>query len=443
MNLKNIGERIDGREVILGNLKLAKGPVPIKICIQGKIIFTVSDLSEYIENISRFVKLGDKGFTQLKGYYVPLYVNSYVIPPRYNEKLNFAYIKHLLTLLDPDSQKTLRKILPGISRKHEYVIFSLMQTNGLNSLFGVKFSKIKSAGHPLLSDEFIGEMIPQTITRVDKDYLYKRGGTGESNSEKKGLIIGGGSVGSFIAEELVRNGFFDLTLVDADLLSSDNSYRHLTGFTSIGINKAKAIKSKIEKYYLHSNIDAIEMRVEEAIKKRKIDFRGFDFIVVATGNVTINTYLNKLFLAEYPGKPVFYSWIDPYGIGGHCLITNIVKSGCYQCLYSSEEFYNLASFAFKKQDKIFLKALSGCGSVYTPYGAIHSLQTSLLTVKKIIDVINGKITLNEIHSWKGDSTIFLREGYNLSEDIKWNEIELEKERKQSFVNEKCKICQKR
>src|SRR5690606_25821281 len=160
-----------------------------------------------------------------------------------------------------------------------------------------------------------------------------RGGTGELSSNKEGLILGGGSVGGFITEALVRKGFFDLTIVDRDVLASDNCYQHLTGFTDLGKNKAAAIKIKVERYYQHSKITSIETGIEESLRKKKIDISIYDFIVVATGNVTVNMHLNKIFTHDFPGKPVFYTWNDPYGIGGHCLVTNMEPLGCYRCLY--------------------------------------------------------------------------------------------------------------
>ena len=96
-------------------------------------------------------------------------------------------------------------------------------------MFGVKFSNMDRVLHPLYSTDFHGKITPISITRLDKEYLYRRGSNG-IRYDKKGIVIGGGSIGGFIMEELVRNGFFNLTVVDGDSISVDNCYRHLVGF---------------------------------------------------------------------------------------------------------------------------------------------------------------------------------------------------------------------
>ena len=433
--------RIDGHEEIWGNINLVNTPEIISVGFRSDVRFAVSSGNNHAEIIGRFVDLEKKGITYQNAFFIPLTLFGEMVPPKYCEPVSISYVKSLLDMLGEKERKQLNKLLQGTTKKEEYVFFSFKQPNGAFSIFGIKFSHIKSSGHPLIATEFEGQITPVNIQRIDKEYLYQRGGTGECSSNKKGLIIGGGSVGGFITEELVRNGFFDLTIVDRDDLSSDNCYRHLTGFTHIGKNKAAAIKLKVERYYPHCKITSIETGIEESLRKKKIDISLYDFIVVATGNVTVNTYLNKIFIHEFPGKPVFYSWNDPYGIGGHCLVTNIEPKGCYRCIYTNDDYYNMASFAHNKQTKTFLKNVSGCGSVYTPYGSIHSVETCLITVKKIIEVMNGRIDKNGIYSWKGDSTVFLKEGFNTSERFKMTEAELD-ERKNSFANDKCTACKK-
>lgn len=437
----NYWSRLKDVESISGNMVIPDKPVVVKIGINNGKRFVVSEDKGCINTIHRFMNLQDKGVTYQNSVLIPFVAPEGFMPPKYHESLSIDYLKEIVELLDADNKKILVKIGSGLRNRDQYVFFTFRQPDGNSSIFGAKFSNVASSGFPLLSDQFQGKLIPVHIDRLDKEYLYKRGGNGSAAFNKRGLIIGGGSVGGFIAEELVRNGFFDLTIIDGGILTSDNCYRHLTGYSYVGKNKAEAIKSKIELYFPHSNITAIDDYVEGLVPKKKIAFNNYDFIIVATGNVTINTYLNKVFLQNYPGLPIIYTWNDPYGIGGHCLVTNINQVGCYTCLYSNEGFYNIASFASKNQPKSFLKSISGCGSVYTPYGSIDSIQTCILAVKKTIDVMNGT-ERNGIYSWKGNTSIFLREGYNLSARYNMTAAELE-ERQHAFGNSNCSICTKK
>ncbi len=432
--------RIDGCETIFGNIIIPNEPTLIKIGYNENKRFAVSEENGCINQIHRFTNLNDKGVTYKNSIIIPFSVSSDFIPPRYNEPLTIEYLKAIIDLLNDKEKQKLAKISSGLTSSELYVLFCFKQVNGNHSLFGVKFSNITSSGFVLTAEEFKGKITPINIHRLDKEYLYKRGGNGLSTFDKKGLIIGGGSIGGFISEELVRNGFFDLTIVDGDILSSDNCYRHLTGYNYIGKSKALAIKEKVERYFPHSNITEVSDSIENAIAKKKINFNDYDFIIIATGNVTINTYLNSLLNKNHLGIPVFYTWNDPYGIGGHCLVTNIEKAGCYSCIYTNENFYNMASFAHQNQPKSFLKTISGCGSIYTPYGSMDSMQTCLIAIKKVIDVMNDSTEKNAIYSWKGKSNIFLAEGYNLSARYSMAESELA-ERSYAFENKQCKTCQ--
>lgn len=423
--------RIEGSEFILGNIEFGNNPVLIKTAVQEKKRFVISDGVE----INRFMNVSDQKPVQHNALYIPLTITN-LIPPRYGEILNINYFVQLVDGLPKDRKKILDRII-SLKPQISYVFFSFVPVTGNTCLFGVRFSGQASAKHLINPDGFEGKIIPLSINRVDKEYMFKRGGLGIDPSNKKGLLIGGGSVGGFVAEELVRNGFFDLTIVDGGSLSAENCYRHLTGYRYLGVNKAAALKSKLESYFPHSKITAIQDCIEVLIEKGKIDLSEFAFIVYATGNVTINLYLSSMH--QEKRIPTFYAWNDPYGIGGHCLSTNISETGCYKCLYSQKVFHNKASFAAVKQIKPFIKSISGCGSVYTPYGSSDSMKTCLLTLDAIRNYFSGKEIKNSVYSWKGDSELFLKEGYLLSLRYGKTEIELY-ENRHEFIEPHCKIC---
>jgi len=207
----------------------------------------------------------------------------------------------------------------------------------------------------------------------------------------------------------------------------------------VGKNKAVAIKGKLESYYPHAVVNAIPLAIEDALQKKKIQLQDYNAIIVATGNATINQYFNKLFRKEVPTTPVIFSWLDPLGIGGHCLVTNINSAGCYQCLYTDNDLHNTASFTDKFQPKSFSKNIAGCGSVYVPYGSLDALQTAILTVRSLINVFLNKEKTNAVFSWRGNSDLFTAEGYNLSPRFFLTEEQLN-ESKDKFYKPDCIVC---
>lgn len=63
----------------------------------------------------------------------------------------------------------------------------------------------------------------------------------QRHSQQKVLIIGAGSLGSMIAENLMRIGVVSQGILDADHLQTGNLSRHALTMTSVGHNKAAAL----------------------------------------------------------------------------------------------------------------------------------------------------------------------------------------------------------
>ena len=68
--------------------------------------------------------------------------------------------------------------------------------------------------------------------------------------------------------------------------------------------------------------------------------------------------------------------------------------------------YNRSAFAKPFQE--FSKALTGCGSVFTPYNFLDSERSALMTVEAGIKVLMGQLEGNPLLSWKGEDTLFLK-----------------------------------
>jgi molybdopterin-synthase adenylyltransferase len=406
-----------------------------------ELFFAVSDTTERMNSYQRIVNVKESPAQYFNGLYIPLKKGAEILIPNFNQELTLEDARELiLKNITPSNEKKIRTALSK-TKLEDLIVIDFPLPNGNHSLFALRFKKINHTAHPLFTPGSTAIVIPYNVKRVDPEFMLVRGGNGNSFIDKKILVIGGGSVGSAVAEELIKAAVINVDVIDKEKLEVNNCYRHNCGFRYINKKKAEAIKEKLTSYYPHSKVTAFNMAIEDAISKKKIDFEIYDAVVVATGNATINQFLMKFFRKEIPGKPVLFSWLDPYGVGGHCLVTNITENGCYQCLYTNDTLHNTASFAAANQQRSFVKNISGCGSVYVPYGALDANQTAILTVRKILDVFAGKETINAVYSWKGSSELFLQEGYNLSARYHQTVEQLEAG-KSLFHQPKCKLCGK-
>jgi molybdopterin/thiamine biosynthesis adenylyltransferase len=270
-----------------------------------------------------------------------------------------------------------------------------------------------------------------------------RGGASEAVSSKRGLLIGCGAIGGFIAHELIRSGITALCLIDNQKLRPENSYRHVSGYVSSDkVSKVDALKESLELYYPYCNISAHAASFEAVIGRGKVKMNDFDFVVVATGNPSTNFYIDTYYRNAKPGTPVIYTWLDPFGIGGHVLITNITSKGCYHCLYDNDDLHNRASWAapLKDQPRPFLRSISGCGTRYTPYSALDASQTAILATRKTMNVLMGNEKENAIYGWRGSTDVFQKEGYKLSKRFTELSDEDLHNTRNGFSSKQCTHC---
>lgn len=431
--------QIDNSVSILVNIEPDTSVKQIKLVERSKqVVCALDDEVSAIKLTRRLI--GDSGVTYINAVYVPFELHNYFMPPTYNHEFSSGEVRDIIrTHISTQNWDTLIKQCRKLNKKIEYLVFSQIQPNGNVSFAGFKFSNIRNGVHPLCDPESESKVTTVNVARIDGSYLTRRGGNGITFKGKRGLVIGCGSIGSSIIEELVKVGLLNLTIADKEVLQFENGYRHSCGLAYRGKNKAKALKTKIESYYPHANIEALPYSLEDIALRKRTDFSTFDFIVVATGNVTINRYFNELLFKQYPRIATFFTWLEPYGLGGHCLVTNVGERGCYNCLYDNEVMTNSASFANSQQPKPFLKSISGCGSVYTPFSSLDVIETSLLTVRSILGVLENGIDHSVVYSWKGNPKVFLSEGFLLSKRFNLSPQELE-QGQGDFISHECKAC---
>lgn len=313
------------------------------------------------------------------------------------------------------NKKRLRKLTKKYKR-NEVVVFRLPRPSGGEVLFGVLFSGVHG-DHPLNDKGKAEKIVPLSLRRLDKSYLLPRGGANDLLQEKKVALIGCGAVGGHIAFQLAQSGIFNLTLIDNDVLKPENTFRHLLGKEYLDKPKVEALKIELESKFPYTRIKSISLAIEDAISKSILDMDNFDLIIMATGDDNLSLKFNRDVYAKSVSPPVLYSWLEPYGIGGHALVTNIENNGCYQCLFtptdSTNDFLNRASFVVAGQS--FTRDLSGCANRFTPFSALDASNTASLAVRISIKILSGTINNNVLFSWRGEADVLIGEGFQVSD----------------------------
>lgn len=288
---------------------------------------------------------------------------------------------------------------------------------------------------------------PIATLPIDYSYMLKRGGGWNVGLKDKAvLLIGCGSVGGYVAASLCQCGIKTLDILDKDTLSIDNVHRHILGFNDAikGKYKSDLMKTYLDDKYPHVEIDSLGFsdRSAEAFIKDTDRLRYYDLIISATGEPMVNLAINKLLYEEKIPIPFITCFNEPYGIGGHAIVTNIL-GGCLDCLYtdvnSDERVAFRGSFVAPGQD--FKKSISGCAGSYVEYSALDSQQTSLLVARLAIEILKGDCKENKIVSWVGEKEDLIKNGYDVSEYYsKAYSMERGIITKNIPKNPRCKIC---
>ena len=292
---------------------------------------------------------------------------------------------------------------------------------------------------------------PVTVIPIDYDFLLKRSGAPTNLANKSVLLLGCGSVGSYVASNLCQSGIRCLDILDKDILTTENVYRHLLGFDAAiqGKYKTDLIKEYLENRYPFVEIDSMgfaDRSVETFIQDSE-RLRGYDLIISALGEPTINLEINRILQEKNISVPFIVCFNEPYGIGGHAIAINLGIGGCLRCLYTDVISNDLVSFraSLVAGDQNFKKSLSGCAGAFVEYTSLDSQQTALLTTRLAIEVLYDKCKTSTLLSWVGLPDNLENNGYCTSEYYEKiaDQNNINTIKKTILSNERCPICSKK
>ncbi|WP_175437439.1 ThiF family adenylyltransferase, partial [Enterobacter sp. IF2SW-B1] len=93
-----------------------------------------------------------------------------------------------------------------------------------------------------------------------------------------------GSLGSMIAENLMRMGVVSLGILDADLLQTGNLSRHALTMPSVGHNKAAALGVHLNRFLPDASARSFSCAFPPESEAAKNSQRQYDLIIDWTGD---------------------------------------------------------------------------------------------------------------------------------------------------------------
>ena len=185
-----------------------------------------------------------------------------IFPPDIRKELSIEYLNNLLKWVSPkESSDILLKL-----HSNRVIIFAIKQPRGNTNFVGfyIEGGRLEKENDRYWFND-VGILQPLEVHRADKNFLMLRTAQPNEDTNKKILVIGCGSIGGYLIWELVKSGFEDLMIVDDDLLSEENIFRHLLGMEYVSKYKCVAIEEYIRKNIPKVSIKSLAEKCEEAV----------------------------------------------------------------------------------------------------------------------------------------------------------------------------------
>jgi len=234
-----------------------------------------------------------------------------------------------------------------------------------------------------------------------KSIIMPRAGASLNVQDKRVVLVGCGSVGSIIADQLASAGIGNLVLVDRDIFEPTNIYRHTLSMSACGMHKATAIEWQLRSKYPYLQCTSM---VKDLMNIGEDVIRSADLVVVAIGSPTDELMFNERLVKSTVHTPVVYCWLEAMGVGGHAvLVDEKYDSGCLQCNYFRKGVGVTlhSTLNYLEPNQPVTRDIGGCGSLYLPYGKLDATQTATIATRLALGKLSGAIARSKRISWMG------------------------------------------
>lgn len=341
--------------------------------------------------VTNGIKLNDKDewsfIPNVHAFYIPIIDNRRILPPVKGRLWEIDDIVKIIKGRDVAriSHETYESIKKAKVKSNKvFIIFEMMVLkNRINfcCLLYFKSSKTETLMDKL--ENCIEKIELIETKRCDYFFLNEQIGNDTTIINRKVAIVGVGSLGSYLASELVKLGIKDLTLYDGDTIEEENIMRHRAKLNWSHTNKAGVMKMDLEFMHPEIIIDAKNEYLSPEILER--DMNNFDMIIFTVGSSDVQLMVNTIFKEANYDKPVIYSWLEAGGINSHILIVDYSKEGCFECLYTDSEGNLINNKANKLFDEIVEQNTirNGCGATRVAYGTEILLRTTCVIIDTV------------------------------------------------------------
>ncbi|AKF85442.1 hypothetical protein MFUL124B02_12825 [Myxococcus fulvus 124B02] len=382
-----------------------------------------------------------EGLSPRNAVYLPLDPGANNASFQIGELTTSEGLRKYVRALPDDERQSLARCVDRCGSGAHLVVLGLKRPGEERALVAILLSNIQG-GHPLKEGTGTAKVQPVYLLRRDRAFLAPRGGAGTDLKERSVLIAGCGAVGGYLALSLARAGVGRLSLVDPDIFTPENTYRHVVGMARQGQVKVLGLKEEIEHAIPYVSVAPFHTRIEDLLRQAEPEVRQHDLLILALGYPTIELDVNDWLWSNSAHPPALFTWLEPLGLGGHALLTHARSDtgptrGCLQCLYERSyeggPIENRAAFA--QPGTLYTRDTLGCGNRFLPFADLDAQRTAELAARMSLRSLRRDVHSSPLRSWKGDRHAFEREGYAVTpryEKAESGELD--------YVRPDCPVC---
>jgi molybdopterin/thiamine biosynthesis adenylyltransferase len=155
----------------------------------------------------------------------------------------------------------------------------------------------------------------------------------ENIRNKTVLVLGLGTLGSFVVLELVKTGVRNFILYDFDIFQTVNICRHIGDIKDIGRYKTDVVEEKIRLKNPELNVQkktCNPFRDDDNFSFFIEDLANSDIIIDTTASYQVGLQLNKISLDR--NKTVIYGWCGPNAASGRIFRVIPNETPCFYCV---------------------------------------------------------------------------------------------------------------
>jgi len=196
--------------------------------------------------------------------------------------------------------------LPAVTPKNRNELSAAAQFDAptREQLAATPFALVLFVGESKVSAfQVIADNISRREIVVLPANLGQRSGRAPVAAPKRVAIVGAGSVGSKVAEILIRSGIRRLTLIDGDIMLPGNLERHVLDWRGVGFRKVSALKRRLLAIVPGAEIEEVADNLNWQRSARTHSWQvdklaKCDVILDATGDVPTALFLGAVAAAN-------------------------------------------------------------------------------------------------------------------------------------------------